>query len=844
MEHKGAPLKILLIEDSASDAGLLLRELRRGGLDVQHTRVECAVDLVNALQSQEWDVVISDYHLPQFDAEAALRIVKDFDADLPFIVVSGTVGEDTAVRMMKSGAHDYLLKDKLARLVPAIQRERDEAQMRRERRTALAALEASEERYRRLVDYATDAIFLHDLNGNILDANDHACVSLGYTREELLTKNVSDIVVRTLDSNAPQAWRDLEPGQPMNVSAIQRTKAGDLFHVEARLLQFQSKGQPMVLAVARDVSERKRAEEQLRLSAEVFERSREAILITDRAGRIISVNRAFAEMTGYSQDEILNKTMKSLSSSRQNDFFFRQMGDSIRQLGHWQGEFWGRKKDGMVFPVWLSMVIVKGDNDQTRHFICVANDISEFKYAEQRIYYLAHFDVLTDLPNRAMLRERMTATLIQAENHQEEVAVLFIDVDHFKSVNDTLGHHSGDMVLATVAKRLKASVNGTDIVARMGGDEFVLVMPKTGIDSALTAAQNITAALSEPLVVDQHRLHVTASIGIGIYPHDGRTMEVLIKNADAALYHAKTLGRNNYQFFTEQMNIAAGERRMLEAGLRQAIERNELELYYQPQVDVKTGRVVGAEALLRWHHPELGMILPDRLIPVAENTGLIVPIGEWVLRTACLQNADWQRRGFPPLVVSVNLSALQIRQNSFQRMVQDALTCSGLSPHYLELELTESLLMESANATMSNMTQLTQIGVRLSVDDFGTGYSNLSYLRRFPLAKLKIDRSFVREAPHNNGDVAIVRAVIGLAHNLNLKVIAEGVETREQFDFLRAEGCDQIQGFYFARPRPASELFHALSRGYPVNQDHKEEAQSKSELRELVNSPIYTRTLN
>ena len=812
MEDKVTPLRVLLIEDSASDAGLLLRQLHKAGLDVQHTRVENAQDLLSALRLQDWDVVISDYHLPQFDAEAALRIVKDHDADLPCIVVSGTVGEDTAVRMMKSGAHDYLLKDKLARLVPAIQREQTEAQIRRERRTALAALEASEERYRRLVDYATDAIFLHDLEGRILDVNDHACISLGYTRAELLHKTVNEFVVRVPDSSSTHIWQDLSPGTPVNVPAIHRTKDGSLFPVETRLMQFHSKGQPLVLAVARDISERKRTEEQLRLSAEVFEYSREAILITNRVGRIISINRAFAEMTGYAQTEILGKTMRDLSSSRQDVAFIQQMGDSIRQSGHWSGEFWGRKKDGVIFPVLLSMVLVKDTNGQTRHYICVANDISEFKYAEQRIYYLAHFDVLTDLPNRAMLREWMTSALSQAHYNHEEMAVLFVDADHFKNVNDTLGHHSGDLVLAAMAKRLKTSVSSTDLVARMGGDEFVLVLPNTGVDGAVDAAQRIAASLIEPLTIDQHRINVTISIGIGIYPHDGQTMDVLVKNADAALYHAKMLGRNNYQFFTEQMNIAAAERRLLETGLHQAIARNELELYYQPQVDVKTGQVVGAEALLRWHHPELGMILPDRLIPVAENTGLIVSIGEWVLRTACLQNADWQRRGFLPLVVSVNLSALQIRQNSFQRMVQDALACSGLAPQYLELELTESLLMESANTTMSNMQQLTQIGVRLSVDDFGTGYSNLSYLRRFPLAKLKIDRSFVREAPSNNGDVAIVRAVIGLAHTLNLKVIAEGVETREQYDFLRDEGCDQIQGFFFARPGPAADLFNMLNK--------------------------------
>ncbi len=810
------PLQLLMIEDSPGDAGLLLRELRRGGFEVQYTRVESAIDLTEALHKQSWDIVISDYHLPQFDAGAALPIVKLHDDNLPFIVVSGTVGEDTAVRMMKSGAHDYLLKDKLARLVPAVQRELSEARIRRERYAALAALEASEERYRRLVDHATDAIFLHDLDGKIIDVNEHACRSLGYSRLELLQKYVDDIVLRVLDAPSEHVWRDLLPGVPMNISALQCRKDGSTFHSETRLMSFLSKGQPMVLAVARDVSERKRAEEQLRLSAEVFEHSREAILITDRAGRIMSVNRAFMAMTGYANEDILGRTMRYLSANRDEGNFFALVGESIRQTGHWQGEFRGRKKNGNTFPVWLSIVLVKDENSQTRHYICVANDMSEFKHAEERIYYLAHYDVLTDLPNRVLLREWMSNILTAAQNDQDEAAILFVDVDRFKNVNDTLGHHTGDGVLAAMARRLKNCIGAADMVARMGGDEFVLVLTKTGADRAADIAQRIVAALNEPLIVDHHRINVTGSIGISIFPHDGQNMDALVKNADAALYHAKTLGRNNYKFFTEQMNVAAAERRLLEHGLMHAIERKELELHYQPQVEVGSGRVVGVEALLRWHHPELGIIMPNRLIPVAENTGLIVPIGEWVLREACLQNARWQAQGLPPIVVSVNLSALQIRQDSFERMVQDALNCSTLAPQYLELELTESLLMESANSTMSNVKQLTQIGVRLSVDDFGTGYSNLSYLRRFPLAKLKIDRSFVREAPHNNGDVAIVRAVIGLAHNLNLKVIAEGVETREQYDFLEAEGCDQIQGYFFARPRPAVDLLDVIVNGYQV----------------------------
>jgi diguanylate cyclase (GGDEF)-like protein/PAS domain S-box-containing protein len=687
------PLKVLLVEDSDSDAGLVMRALRRGGFDPTFQRVETAQDMVAALESPDWNVVISDYNLPEFDAPSALNVLQAAKSDLPFIVVSGNIGEDSAVKLMKRGASDYILKDSLARLPAVVQRE-------------LAELE---------------------------------------TRRQL-----------------------------------------------------------------------KRSESHLRLAAKVFESSREAIVITNAQRCIVSANRAFVEITGFQLDDVRDQSIALLNAANEDDEFLKNMWLDVAVHGFWQGEVTIKRKLGADFPTRLSITSVKDDLGQDQNYVLVATDITEHKQAAERINYLAHYDVLTDLPNRVSMQGRVAYILAQAKSAGTQVAILFVDLDRFKAINDSLGHHAGDMVLKGVASRLKSCMRAADVVSRLGGDEFVVVLPQTNEHGAKEVANKIREELSVPYVFDNQNLTVTPTIGISVYPEDGEDADTLIRNADSALYHAKDSGRNNYLFFTQRMNLAAIERMVLENGMRAALDRNEFVLHYQPQIELDTGTLVGFEALIRWQHPERGLLHPARFIPLAEESDLIIAMGNWVTREACRQNAEWQKAGLQAVPVSVNLSARQLVNRSLTKTVQTILSETGLAARYLELELTETMLMDSAGTPVNVIAELADHGVSFAIDDFGTGYSNLGYLRRFPIHRLKIDQSFVRGITQNQGDPAIVRAVLGLARNLNLKVLAEGIENVEQLEFLRAEGCDEIQGYLIGKPLPAEEFAKVLASTAPL----------------------------
>ena len=425
--------------------------------------------------------------------------------------------------------------------------------------------------------------------------------------------------------------------------------------------------------------------------------------------------------------------------------------------------------------------------------------------------HLAHHDFLTDLPNRVLLNDRIAQAITLAERNRVQIAVMYMDLDRFKTVNDSLGHSVGDRLLQEVARRLRGAMRSSDTVSRQGGDEFVILMPDVADPAAVAhGAQKILDAVSKPYTIDGHELVTTPSLGISVYPTDGRDVETLLKNADAAMYHAKESGRNNYQFFTHDMNARAVERLSLERSLRRAIERSELRLHYQPQYEVGSGRIVGMEALIRWEHPELGLLLPGRFMPLAEESGLILPIGEWVLNEACRQSREWQDQGLQAVRIAVNISALQFSSIGFAATVEAALRSANLEARHLELEVTESVIMQGAERVTDSLEQLKTLGLELAIDDFGTGYSSLSYLKRFPIDKLKIDRSFVRDITTDKDDAAITSAIIALTHNLGLRAIAEGVETREQYEFLEREGCDEVQGFLFSKPLPAAQCVDLL----------------------------------
>lgn len=560
----------------------------------------------------------------------------------------------------------------------------------------------------------------------------------------------------------------------------------------------------------------------------VFEHIGEAIVITDADNKIVATNEAFTRLTGYSQEEALGKDPKILKSGREPKSFYQAMWESILRNGYWQGEIWDRRKDGTYYPKLLSISVIRNSDGIITNYIGGFYDVTEQKEAAEIIETLSYSDSLTNLPNRLGFYERFSQILEHAKRYEENLAILFIDLDRFKNINNSLGHPIGDRLLCEVAERLKNIVRAADIVARFGGDEFVIVLTNIS-DSyfAVNVANKIISAFSAMFVIEGHELSSTPSIGISVFPENGLTAEDLMKNADAAMYHAKSQGRNNYQYFTHEMHNEALERLSMERDLRLALERNEFYLNYQPQVNIASGQLVGVEALVRWKHPVRGTVSPGYFIPLAEEAGLIESIGEWVLRTACKDNKYWQDLGLDPLMMAVNLSARQFVQADICEIIQSALRDSGLDHHYLDVEITESLLVQNVEKVMETLNKLKSSGICLSMDDFGTGYSNLGYLIKFQFDKLKLDQSFVADITTNPDNAAIARAIIALAHNLRLKVIAEGVETEAQLNYLRTLGCDEMQGYFFSRPVPKEGIVEYLRSGYRLDNNFTSEAYSK-----------------
>ena len=582
-------------------------------------------------------------------------------------------------------------------------------------------------------------------------------------------------------------------------------------HGARRWAEFE---QEALASVGTDIAQaelRRRDADALKLSAQVFENSGEAIIVTDGAGAILSANRAFSEVTGYDAAEVLGKNPSVLKSGRHAEDFYRQMWAELNADGQWQGEIWNRRKNGEVYPEWLNISAVRDRAGRVSHYIGIFSDITERKTDQARIEFLAHHDSLTGLPNRVLLLERLERDIVRARREGGLVAVLYLDLDNFKRINDSLGHAAGDRLLRVVAERLRGCVREIDTVCRQGGDEFIVILGDLATaEMAAQVAGKMLRVLDEPVDIGSQRLQATTSIGIAVFPADGRSATTLLKNADTAMYYAKEGGRNALRFFENEMNQRAQERLQLEALLREALPSGQLSLHYQPLVRVGDGAIVGAEALLRWQTPELGMISPARFIPVAEESGLIVPIGAWVLDEACRQGAAWAEMGHP-LKIAVNVSAVQVKRTDLVATVQQALAASALPPERLELEITESLLMGDDEATRRMLENLVGLGVRISIDDFGTGYSNLAYLHRFSVDKLKIDQAFVRQAAHGSEAVAIINAVVHMARSLGMTVLAEGVETAEQLDMLTVLRCDEVQGYLLGRPAPAEALTDRLN---------------------------------
>lgn len=560
----------------------------------------------------------------------------------------------------------------------------------------------------------------------------------------------------------------------------------------------------ILLARVRNVLQRKRVEQQLRLAAHVFEHSGEAILITDQSNQIIEVNAAFTSLTGYTQEDVKGKNPRILACGRTTPEEYRAMWQGIREKGFWKGEMWDRRKDGGIYPKLLTISVVRNHLGVVDFYIGSFADITEQKAAEERIRHIAHHDNLTGLPNRLHLSVALEQSLAAARREQSGLALMFIDLDRFKIINDTLGHNIGDLLLIEASRRLQGCVRESDVVARLGGDEFVVLLD--GVGAALDAASvahKILNSLGQGYTIEGNALHSTPSIGISIFPDDGADAETLMKHADTAMYHAKERGRNNAQFFAAAMNAVADERMVLERELRHALQEGQFELYYQPKVVTGDGRLNGVEALIRWQHPQHGIVPPDKFIPIAEETGLIEAIGAWVLDEACRQLAAWKSAGIGNFQMAVNLSAHQLRSAGLIDQVAGCMKRFGIAEGELELEITESVAMTDPARAIGQLQKLRTLGVHLAIDDFGTGYSSLAYLKLLPIQTLKLDRAFVRDIETDANDAAISAATIALAHSLGLSVVAEGVETEAQRLFLSNHACDLLQGYLFGRPEPA-----------------------------------------
>lgn len=666
----------------------------------------------------------------------------------------------------------------------------------------------AKEKYSNILEHANEAIVTINEESLLETFNPASLILFGYSEDELAGSPIETLIPGFNHIKENRGATD----DTKETLVYGCRKNGQHFPVEVTIGEPFYNEQKSWISIIRDISKRIEAEQGLRLMSRIFEESNDGIMVTDTDANIIDVNLAFTLITGYRKDEVIGKNPRMLKSEVHPPRFYKSMWKTLLESGKWHGEVWDKRKNGDIYPKWLAINAVKGNQGEVSHFVGIFTDITARKDAENKLKQLAHYDSLTGLPNRALFLEKLSWAINLARRDKRKMVLFFLDLDRFKLVNDTMGHQVGDQLLVEVAKRLLTCVRKSDMVARLAGDEFTIVL--TGIDTldkVMTIAQKVLAAFAPPVQLSGHELFITTSIGITTFPDDGDDAEKLLKNADTAMYFAKSQGKNSYQFYSDFMNQRVNDELELEINLRKALENNEFLLYYQPQIELASGKIMGAEVLIRWKHPVLGFIPPAQFIPYAERNELILPIGYWVLRTACEQYMAWQNQGLQAFLLSVNYSGMQLKQNNQIALISGVLQETGMSPNNLKLELTEGVVMEDAENIVSTLYEFKKMGISFSIDDFGTGYSSLSYLKRFPIDSLKIDRSFVQDIASNADDHAIAATIIAMAHSLRLSVIAEGVETKEQLEILRALACDQIQGYYYFKPMPAAEFKKLLA---------------------------------
>ncbi len=802
--------RILYAEDNEIHGILVQAALENVGyqVEVEETGKAC----LDRLHDHQFELILVDYQLPDTDGMTLLQHIQQMRPEIPVIFVTAQDEISIAVAAMKQGAVDYVRKDtNFIELLPSIVTRTLEssrlAELQREAREA----RRQQALYRTIFDSSFVAFFIMNLEGRIVDINATACQLFGYHYSDLIGvygKSLLHPYYYDLFSK----FLDIEHAFPL-AEAHAISKSGGLIFIELHRSVISYQEQPHLLATLRDISERKQAEQRLHQAAILFEHSADGVIIADADHCIVAVNQAFTELTGYYETEALGQPFNFLNSSDNT----KNVWARLTETGVWRGEAQKTRKNGETFVSWEEINSVIDVNGQVHHYISIFSDITERKQSEEKIHHLSHYDLLTNLPNRLLLNQRLRRLIEQTEVKQTDrlISFLFVGLDRFKQINDSLGYQMGDRLLQATAERLTQSTHGEFMVARLGGDEFALLQEQC--ESPQDAAQLASQLLNhfnQPFYLDNHELYITFSIGISLYPQDGKDISDLLKQAHTAMSRAKERGGNSYQFYGQELTYAAQLRLQLENDLRHALNLgDQLFLVYQPQVDLNTGMIIGAEALVRWQHPSKGIIAPDHFIPLAEETGLILPLGEWVLRTACQQLCTWQAQGLTLIHIAVNLSALQLKRSNIVALIKEILAELKLEPTSLELEITETLLMQEIERTSPVLNELRQLGVKLAIDDFGTGYSSLSYLKKLPVDKLKLDRSFLpnQETDQDNGEIAA--AMIALGRSLKLRVISEGVEHELHESFLKLHGCHEAQGFFYSRPVTA-EAFEAQLKQY------------------------------
>ena len=669
--------------------------------------------------------------------------------------------------------------------------------------------------YEKAVKNSPMLMCIKDKTGKILMSNESYRKAFIRDMEEIVGKNMEEFIdersfkeVKSHDETVFITGEQLEIEEKVVVNGEDKYFDALKYPIIDKNGQIEEIG-----VVAIEITSLKKDRENIYMNSAVFNTVRDGIFLSDKDGLILNANKAMTEITGYTKEEMMGKRPNLFKSEKHSAVFYTEMWKRLESRGEWRGEIWNKRKNGEVYPAFMSISTINDEKGKFLNYISIMEDLTSIKESQKNIEKLSNYDFLTGFPNQILFKDRLEQAIIHARKHGDMFTILQIDIDNFKLINDTFGYTTGDELIKKAAERINTRVGEFDTISRISGDEFIIIIQELKkIDEAAVIAQKIINDFKSPFEIEEKEIFITVSIGISVYPNDGEESESLMKNSNAALRYSKNQGRSNYQFYSQEQNRESFERLEMESALRHAVEKEEFILYYQPQVDVETQKIIGMEALVRWMHPDLGMVSPAKFIPVAEETGIITSLGEWVLYNACMQNKLWQEQGYDKITVSVNLSPMQVKQSEIIDIIGKIIETTDLAPEFLELEITEGVLMSHNNSILKRLEDIKSRGIKIAIDDFGTGYSSLSYLRKFPMDKLKIDQCFVREIPENDNG-AIAKVVIGLAKSLNMKVIAEGVETEEQFEFLKENGCEEIQGYYFGKPLPPAEFEILLKNG-------------------------------